>query len=90
MVFDGKITVSQQDIVLAVAGGTPNMATAGQGISILSATGQTISRMVSAVAPEGGAIAVNPGAGLITLIKVGIDAFNCHVSIFMRPFQDVK
>ena len=73
--------MSQQDIVLAVAGGATNMATAGQGISVLSASGQTIAGIVSAVAPIGGAIAVNPAAGLITLIKVGIDASNGQVSV---------
>ncbi|WP_265288539.1 hypothetical protein [Verminephrobacter eiseniae] len=73
--------MSRQDIVLAVAGGATNMATAGQGISILSASGQTIAGIVSAVAPIGGAIAVNPAASLITFIKVSIDASNGQVSV---------
>ena len=73
--------MAQQDVVLAVARGAANFATAGQGISFLSATGQTIAGVVLAIAPIGGAIAVNPAAGVITLIKIGYDASNGTVGI---------
>ena len=72
--------MAQQDVVLAVAGGAANFATAGQGISFLSATGQTIAGVVSAIAPIGGAIAVNPAAGLITLIKIGYVQPTAHLA----------
>jgi hypothetical protein len=62
------------DVHIAVAGGSQSVYTAGSGISILSATGQAIAGVVSAIGPIGGAIAVNPAAGLITLIKIGVDA----------------
>ncbi len=73
--------MAQTDVVLAVAGGTANFATAGGGLSLLSAAGQTVAGVISAVAPIGGAIAVNPAAGLITLIKIGFDSSNGIVNV---------
>jgi hypothetical protein len=60
---------STTGIVVAVTGGTHGVITAGQGISVLLASGQLIAGIVSAIAPIG-AIAVNPAAGLVTLIKL--------------------
>ncbi|MBU3738531.1 MAG: hypothetical protein FGM55_06205 [Rhodoferax sp.] len=66
--------MSNTDVYIAVVGGSQSVYTAGSGISILSATGQAIAGVISAVAPIGGAIAVNPAAGLITLVRIGMDA----------------
>ncbi|WP_296443566.1 hypothetical protein [Rhodoferax sp. UBA5149] len=42
--------MAQQDIVLAIARGPEDFATAGDGFSFLSSTGQTIAGVVSAIA----------------------------------------
>ncbi len=68
--------MSNIDVVIAVTGGADSLRTSlpsGQAVSIISASGQAIAGIVSALAPIGGAIAVNPAAGLITLIKIGLD-----------------
>jgi uncharacterized membrane protein YccF (DUF307 family) len=57
--------------------------TAGEEISILSASGQLIAGVATAVAPIGGplalaSLALNPAAGLITLVKIGTDASNTN------------
>ncbi|MDO9434967.1 hypothetical protein [Hydrogenophaga sp.] len=62
------------DLLIAVVGGAQGGFTAGDSISILSAAGQAIAGIVTAIAPIGGGIAVNPAAGLLTLVKIGIDA----------------
>lgn len=62
------------DVVVAVVGGAEGYFSAGDQIAMLSASGQTIAGIVSAIAPIGGAIAVNPAAGLVTLLKIGVDA----------------
>lgn len=41
--------MAQQDIVLAITRGPANFATAGEGLSFLSATGQTIAGVVSTI-----------------------------------------
>lgn len=66
--------MSSKDLYIAVVGGGQGVYTAGSSISMLSASGQAIAGVVSAVGPIGGALAVNPAAGLITLIKIGLDA----------------
>ena len=71
--------MSSTDIYIAVVGGGQGVYSAGPGISIISAGGQFIAGVVSAAGrfgAIGGAIATNPAAGLITLVKIGTDASN--------------
>lgn len=65
--------MSSTDIYIAVVGGSQSVYTAGQGISMVSATGQAIAGTISTAAPTGGALTLNPVAGLITLVKIGIN-----------------
>jgi hypothetical protein len=66
--------MSNSDMYGAGIGGSQGVASAGQGISLLSASGQFIAGVVTAAARLGGALATNLAAGLITLIKIGVDA----------------
>ncbi|QCX50393.1 hypothetical protein [Ralstonia pseudosolanacearum] len=68
--------MSKVDVVIAVTGGADSLRTSlpsGQPVSIISASGQAIAGVVSALGPIGGAIAVNPAASIITLVKIGLD-----------------
>lgn len=67
---------SNQDVVIAIIGGSTGVYTAGQGISMLSASGQAITGLVSAVAPIGGAIATNPAAILLTVTNVSTNGLS--------------
>lgn len=62
------------DVVIAVAGGTQGVITAGSDVSIVSAGGQAVAGVVSAIGPVGGAIATSPAAGILTVVKISIDA----------------
>ena len=60
------------DIIIGVIGGSQGLATAGGDISLISAGGQAIAGVVSII--PGASVAINPAAGLLTFIKIGIDA----------------
>lgn len=51
--------MSKVDVVIAIGGGWQSIYIAGDGISMLSGSGQAIAGVVSAVGRIGGAIAVN-------------------------------
>jgi hypothetical protein len=67
---------STHDVVIAITGGFAGVYTAGQNISMVSASGQAITGVVSAAAPIGGAIATNPAAILLTVTNVSLNGLS--------------